>query len=547
MDHATRWTRRIAATWLLATVATLVATVGTAHACSCADVDPVGAVSSSDIVFTGTAIESETGEWETRWVFDVVGVIKGAPPAQLDVIGEDWGAGCGTDFGRFDEPVVVYVTRQEDGALWARGCMPSPTADAFMDLVEAGSAETVGSGPVEAIAVGTMGANDIALLDANGDAITMTALGIPHGIVDHCDGTTLAAITSSEDAVVHLVDLETLTIVRTEALPSDLWFSPFGDRILCRDGGDEFVMAGGYGPNVGGVDVVSVRAEDRTAERFSSVSRAVPHASGSVLLLPSNAGGSILAVDSTDLSTERGRLAMPEEVAVLDGAVSTADDRLALLATVDGTNLEWDTGATHLILVSLDDGVPVALLGEPVPLKSPGARIESPEGAAKDVRWVDDHSLAVVIETMSEIRVTIIDEDGAVALPPTSTGWGSTPTSTSQGVLLARNGGVRLLNLDGTLVDGTPPPADERFGGELAIESIDDAPPFDPSAAPTEPLIIIPIDQVITDPEFTAVSGPESGGPATAILWVVAPLLLLGLALAGSVIVIRRSESLKKS
>ena len=146
---------RIARTLAVTLIAVpVVSTLGssTARACSCAAVDPVDAVAMADVVFTGTMVSNEGSDNEPVWRFEVNGVVKGTVSSVELVTGEDWAGGCGTDFSRFNDSVVVYAARNGD-RLQTMGCMPSPTADAFAAHLGAVSKPT-GTGPPAAVMVG---------------------------------------------------------------------------------------------------------------------------------------------------------------------------------------------------------------------------------------------------------------------------------------------------------------------------------------------------------------------------------------------------------
>ena len=143
---------RIARTLAVTLIAVpVVSTLGssTARACSCAAVE---AVAMADVVFTGTMVSNEGSDNEPVWRFEVNGVVKGTVSSVELVTGEDWAGGCGTDFSRFNDSVVVYAARNGD-RLQTMGCMPSPTADAFAAHLAAVSKPT-GTGPPAAVMVG---------------------------------------------------------------------------------------------------------------------------------------------------------------------------------------------------------------------------------------------------------------------------------------------------------------------------------------------------------------------------------------------------------
>lgn len=468
----------------------------TARACSCSSVDPIDAVGQADVVFTGTAVSNEGSEWDPSWTFAVEGVVKGDVSPVEVVAGEDWAGGCGTDFGRFNQPVVVYAVSSGD-RLRAISCTPAPTAAEFAAQLDAFSGPT-GTGPPAAVMVGRHMLSDIAILDGAGRTITRTNLGLDGGAVAHCPGTSLVAVVSNDrSAPMSIVDLATFAVTEQRPLHSD-FVSVTGDRLECLDGGARVVAVTGYGPNEGSVSVaMSSSAEgtpDDVRRTFDDVSRAVVHPAGSVLLLPNLVGVPIRALSADDLEPTGAQVPLPDGASTVDGDVSPDGSKLAILATLSGRAVDWDTGGTHVITLDLIDGLPVVGSADVVPLAEPGDGIESLNGAAKWIRWADAETWIIESETTSTKTAQFVAIDGAQVLPPTDIGWGWGLVPLDSGVLRARNGGLEIIAPDGVAVDGDPAPPTGYVDRILALDQLTEAPTFDLPTPTVEVLTITPVE-----------------------------------------------------
>lgn len=492
----------------------------TARACSCAAIDPLDAVAFADVVFTGSAVANEGTEFEPVWRFDVDGVVKGEVEPVEIVTGDDWGVGCGTDFGQFRQPIVVFAGRSGD-RLNAIGCMPTPTADAFAAQLAA-ITEPTGTGAPEVVMVGTYGLSDIAVLDGRGRTIGRAELGLTGGAVAHCPGTTRVAVVSTDSSQpMAIVDLATLEVVDRRPIRSG-FISVTGDRVACFDAGDHVVTTTGYGPDTGSVVVAVSTSEasgaDDVDETFGGVSRAVIHRAGTVLLLPTTVGDPVRARSATDLEPVGTDVALPDGASALDADVSPDGSTLAVLATLSGRPVEWNTAATHVITIDLVDGVPVADSATVVALTSTGDDIEvgigASDGAAKWIRWVDAGTWVVEYETDRTKKFAFVATDGTELLAPTDVGWGWGLVALEAGVLRASEGGLEVIALDGTSTDGDPAPSDSYIDRILALDRLVDAPPFEFPAAPTEPLTITPVAVATGDrPEPSPEPTPEPDEP----------------------------------
>ncbi len=530
---------------LVFTALAVVANPVTARACSCASVDPIDAIGLADVVFTGTAVANEGTEGEPLWRFVVDGSVKGEVEPIEMVVGEDWGGGCGTDFSRYFDPIVVYAQRTGE-RLRALGCMPTPTA---VDLASrlASNESPSGTGPPDAVLSGIVGPSDVMVLDAQGRALSAGQVGTGGGMVAHCPGTTLAAVVSSaRPPTVTLVDLPTLTAVGERPIRSG-WVSPAGDRVACLDGGRRVVSSAGYGPDGREVRVATSNATATgvadVVRSFADASRAVIHPIGTVFVLPWAVGDPLLVLSSENLETvDGGGVALPEGASVLDGDVSPDGSQLAMLVTLSGRPVEYDTGATHVVTVDLSEGVPVADGTSTVTLSTSGTSVESPEGAAKWIRWVDERSWAIEYETVSSKRIALVSTGGGQILPPIDVGWGWGLSPVGNGVLRTTDGGLEVVGADGTVTPGDPAPVEPPVDRNLSVATLVDAPPFSPeTGAGTANLAITPVSaaQSAVEPGLGRPGAAPSGSggsfpwPAVASIAAVA-LVGAGVALGWS-------------
>ena len=512
-----RISRTLAALAVVLIAVPVVSTLGssTASACSCAAVDPVDAVAMAEVVFTGTVVSNEGSENEPVWRFEVDGVVKGTVSSVEVVTGEDWAGGCGTDFSRFNQSVVVYAARNGD-RLRAMGCMPTPTADAFAVQLAA-VREPTGTGPPAAIMVGTYGSSDVAVLDGAGRTIGRSHLGLAGGAVAHCAGTSLVAVVSTDQSEsMSIVDLETMTVVEQRPLRSG-FVSVTGDGVECFDGGRLVVSSAGYGPNEGSIVVAASSSEDGVPSdvrrTLDGVSRAVIHPAGTVILLPTSMDDPLRVLDADDLEPRDVAVALPAGASTIDGALSPDGSRLAVLATLSGRAVQWDTGATHVIVLDVVDGIPISDGVEVLPLNEPGDDIESASGAAKWIRWADADTWFIESETASTKKGQFIGTDGVTLLAPTDIGWGWGLVPLDGGMLRVRNGGLEIVGRDGVAVDGDPAPPRDYVDRILALDGLVDAPTLDVPTMNTDALSIRPVDSVDVG---TQTAPSESSAPTPA-------------------------------
>jgi hypothetical protein len=458
-------------------------------------------------VFTGVAVDNEGTVHEPVWSFTVNGVLKGEVKPTESVIGEDWGGMCGTDFSRFSEPIVVYA-RRVFGGLAAIGCMPTPTAEEFADRIAAVRPPR-GQGPPAAVVSGMINTSDLAVLDAKGRTLARGNVGA--GVVAHCPGTTLVAIVPYQpQGVVNLVDLAAFAVTEQRSIDSGPVFIA-GGRVTCLDGGRRVVSVAGYGPNEGSVRIATSNADGADHElTISGISSAVAHPAGTVILLPTGVGEPLTTLTSTDLQPiVGGDVELPDGTSLIDGDVSPDGSQLVMLATMSGTPAEYDTGAAHIVVVGLVDGVPVAGSVTTIELATVGPDIEATDGAAKWIRWLDEASWVIERETVSTKRMEIIAIDGTQLLEDIDVGWGWGLAPIPGGILRARNGGLEVVGVDGTPVPGDPEPQVDYVDRILSVAHLVDAPVFSTDVPdPTPALTITPI-------EATGDAGPTSTPPTT--------------------------------
>jgi hypothetical protein len=535
------------------------ANVGMVRACSCASIDPVDLVNQSDVVFTGSVISNEGSDNEPVWVFRVVGTVKGMVGPIVTVVGEDWASGCGRDFRGLAEPIVVYAG-VSDNRLRAKSCAPMPTAAEFAKLIEP-SNQPSGRGPPAAVMVGTHGLFDLAVLDGSGRTITSTNLGLNALAVAHCSGTPRVAVVSAEGTLsVAIVDLATFTVLDRRPLQTG-FVSVTGDRLECLLGGERVLLTTGFGPNDGAV-TVEVSATPAGAggdvRSFEQVSRAVIHPSGKVLLLPSLADRPIRVLAGVDLAEETSMRALPDGASAIDGDVSPDGSKLAVLTTMSGEEVEWNTGGTHVVTLDLVDGSPVAGSAIVTPLSERTSTLDGPDGAARWIRWLDDQTLIIESETMSSKLVEFIGVDGTQVLPATDVSWGWGLVPIDAGMLRTRNGGLEVIDRRGVATMGDPAPVREYVDRLLALDHLVDLPAFELPPPTAAALKITPVTDLAevddadastseepTSPDSQATQAPavNSDGDRAWWPWAVVAALVGGAILAVGLIGRRRSSA----
>lgn len=464
-----------------------------AQACSCAPVDPIDAVAAASVVFAGSPGENVGDDGRAAWEFDVDGVIKGDVASTELVTGDDWLGGCGRNFSAFaDERIVVYADGRS-GSLHARGCAPMPTADNFESLLRASLDYVAAAGSPVAVVGGRIGAANLHIVNADGGVVARADLDIEVGAVAHCSGTTNLVVQSRTGQRSAIVDLVTLTATEVEDQSGFGKFASFGDDQFTCVGDAQILAVSGAGDNGG---TTAVRTLDtRTGagvNRFvNDVGRAIPHRSGTVIVLPWEVGADLSVLAGDDLvPVAAADLDLGNTVSTVNGAVSSDWAELAILATVDGSRVEYDTGATHLITVALAEGLPVS---------GSVRRIELPVGAAgiaRAVGYVDDATLVVERESGDGKSYDFINSNGEF-LADQDLDWGSGLSAIDGEILRASNGGIQFVGRSGSRAASSLPPAQESYSfRSLRVAVLDDVPVIEFDVEPVAEMSIQPVAAV---------------------------------------------------
>lgn len=494
------------------------------RACSCAMSDPVDMVSNADVVFSGTAVENLGDDMAPRWRFSVDGVVKGEVASEEVVDGEDWAVGCGTDFSRFSVPIVVYAS-DRSGQLAAIGCSPTPTAEAFATtLTELENAVAPsGAGIPAAVAVGRVHDTNVRVFDALGAVLAAGVVDIEPGAVAHCPGTDRIAVwtqgrpvESDEDPDgpmvigssnnVSIVELSTMSVVQTRPLLSE-WVS-FLDSMVCVDGGERVVVGRGQGPNSGSVTVASSNGDPSldSSQDLTGVNRAVIHPSGSVVLVPSIAGGDLVTLSGARLN-QRSDVPLPLQMTGVNGGFSADGTRFAMLVTLTGDDAEYDTGATHVQTFDIVDGVATADGSAPVPLDpAPFAGQR-----AQWIAWVDADTWAIESETDSTKILSWYATTGR-RLSAHDVGWGHDLVVFGDRIMRTRAGGIELIAADGASTALDPEPVDEYVDRLLDVTAAVNAPLITVESVAGTDLSIRPVSAATVDDEVAVDPTGDEGG-----------------------------------
>ena len=244
--------RHLALTAVVIAVMTIVSVGGGQQvaARSCASIGMAEAIAGADVAFIGTTstrIAADDVAERYEWEFTVDEVITGDVPAEVTVIGSDWRGGCGQDYGRTGEPVLVLAVRRGD-ELVDRGCAPQLDGDSLTQALAPLPAPD-GAGPVGALAVLSYRWADVAALDHRGRVLSWGNLPGTPTVLGGCPGPAPTAVASlgHDDGTTELalIDLDTMTVAETLATDPHR----FATDIACiADGGQHrprVVLAGG--------------------------------------------------------------------------------------------------------------------------------------------------------------------------------------------------------------------------------------------------------------------------------------------------------------
>lgn len=483
---------------------------GAVQACSCAPLDPLSAVDAAEIVFTASATEARDPDTQFRTLtFDVDTVVKGEVPPSFE-IAACMTDGCGPYYARTGDRHVVYVSRWQ-GRLGLMGCATLVTADEFERLVGA-SRSTSPEGSIAAVGSGRLGLADLVAVDAEGRPVGYASVGAS-GTVAHCAGTTSAIIVGVEpDGGVHLVDLAQLEI-------SDSWQLSTGphwpSNAHCTKGARRVVVTGGSGHEAAPTSLVSIDVEagEVVESERARIAHVIMHPAEVLLLLPADPGSPIEVLDVGNL-TAVAEVLLPPNVSIVHGTLSPDGSQLALLATIDGSTAEYDTGGTDVLVLDVVDGIPI---GEPVEIvhvsDSTGTRWPDPDGpptsepdpeapgALRRIDWLDDGTWVIDEFAPAGHRVHVVD-GGVMRRDPHLERCGTDRVSSSAGLLCRLDGDVAYLDVDGQLHARDVAHNNGEAIGSLA--ALIEPPSFDPAFPPPRRLDLTPIEQVAYDTNAAA-------------------------------------------
>ncbi|CAN5818509.1 hypothetical protein BH18ACT2_BH18ACT2_20580 [soil metagenome] len=404
---------------LVSSVLVVVGAGRPAHACSCAGLGMAEAIAQAEVTFVGTTSTRFTDDDypdEYEWDFEVTEAIKGDVPPQLTLIGYDWRGGCGTDYGQFTGPIVVIARRQDDRYV-GQECTPTISADA-LDATLTPLPAPDGQGPVAAVAAFRYRWADVVALDAAGRVLAWGDLGGSTTQIAVCPGTSTAAaiVWGDRRADLRLVDLTKMQIVG-EPLAGGI--DPGVEKMVCVPTADPaaplVVLAGGGTRNDGTAAFGAVGAGGELLRRdLTGTGDVVLGADGTVITVSGVPGGSIVRHAPPDLEPSAELVLEPRESGI--GAALDADeDRLAVLVDQDGREARGTWGASAVLPVDLTDGA--LTRGDLIDLPPGGP------GAAQQVRWLDDETLAVTRVNPNTIWFDVVGLDGTLILS-TDIGWG---------------------------------------------------------------------------------------------------------------------------
>lgn len=517
----------------------------TASACSCAIADPVVAIGNADAVFTGTLIDQTPvgpdNGYHYDWTFEVDGVVKGDVVSPQFVTGQEFGGGCGVNFTNLAGSVTVYAQRGD--GLASIGCSPQLSAVDLQIALDEAAAESkaVGTGPPSALVVGETADANLIVLGSDGLPLARWQLPLDPTAVAHCSGTNRAAVWSQGPSVVQedgpsvvpedgpslagttnvasIIDLETMEVVETREIDSE--FVSIRDQFECLDGGRFVILSRGDGSDEGRVTVATSTSDGAGASQdFDGVTRAVIHPSGTVALLPRRPGQPIQTIAGPGLEAvgPASGVELGDGIAVVGGAFSPDGDRFAALVTSAGTEVQYDTDATGVLLLDVIDGVVQPAQGDPI-------AVPPHDGRARQIAWLDDELLVIEHETDDSKGFAVVTTDGDV-VGSGDVGWGWGLTRLDGSILRSRDGGLELIDVDTMSTPLVPSPSDQFEDGWFFTAAIVDAPEMTlPSFAgialtirPFEqaPSDTVPGDPVPADPVGEPPASPVEGAPPVA-------------------------------
>ena len=448
--------RHLALTAVVIAVLTIVSVGGGQQvaACSCASIGMAEAIAGADVAFIGTTstrIAADDLAERYEWEFTVDEVITGDVPAEVTVIGSDWRGGCGQDYGRTGEPVLVLAVRRGD-ELVDPGSAPQLDGDSLTQALAPLPAPD-GAGPVGALAVLSYRWADVAALDHRGRVLSWGNLPGTPTVLGGCPGPAPTAVASlaHDDGTTELalIDLDTMTVAETLATDPH----GFATDIACIAVGGQprprVVVAGGGLEWDGQVDLRSISAGDDGWHRSVDAADVSFGPDGSPLTVPTEAGSRIVRWSAQNGEPTAELHLLPAEAAVAV-TMSATGDRLAVLVTEDGRNATVNAVATAIVVVSItDDG----LTREDV-IALPTGGVGRPAG----LWFLDDDTLAIARATDSSTRLDVVAADGTL-ISRTDIGWTIRGTAVVLDGELVRADEIGLHAIDrmGTVKELIPP------------------------------------------------------------------------------------------
>lgn len=470
---------------------------GSASACSCLTPDPIDAIETSDLVFTGSAAGGAQPGGSRGWRFEVDGVVKGEVGPVVDVL--DSGAReCGSSYDDVASPLVVFAS-QRDEDIVAFGCMPILQKSTF-EALSTEFSDPAGVGPPGALAVGRRGFADFRVLDSQGRLLGAADLeGEPYAAA-HCPGTPLVAVVSLDDEFgsrLSVVDMESMDVVARldDEIAGRFELGVGRGDISCVDGGERIVIvagpSGGAGDRVVGMHSIDVSPTTLSVmDTLTGRGRGIIHPSGTVFLLPTRGDGRLGTAapgSVTDIDPEFVELG--EGVSAVAGAVDVDGDRLALLVTLDGRGLDEHTAvATHVMTLDIVDGILVRESVRTIAL--PAGRDGAGAGRPRAITWLDDTTWALERSGGIGAWIDLVGTDGTlVSSTIVDQGWGLLALDGS--ILRSPEVGLELVVRDGSTIDLVPAPVNVAPESPFFLAPVIDGDDLDVHLVPdVEPIVI---------------------------------------------------------
>lgn len=362
------------------------------HACSC--IMPPAAVhqlGGAQVAFVGTPVAMSSVEpTEDRWEsvvyrFTVQQEVKGDVPATIDVYTAGDSAACGITF-ELNRPIglLPYGSLVDGQPHWSAGlCGGVMGPEELLAAAEEELPAPTSVQPIASLVGGRYGPAGLVALDADAQPVGWVLADdsfVPSLLAACPGGTTALALTGYEVSTVATIDLQTLTITGSRALPpkeaeSDVdWYS--ASRLTCTspDGADAtvFVSALEYGPPA--VSRVAVLSGD-TVESHS-LGRTADLVTIDATTAFAVADDTVLSVDLANGATS-SLAVLPDQLAL--SIVADGDDGLTILTASERDDFVYIADSLVRLPRSGDTTELVATPVEPTRVYS-GRLIAAPEG-----------------------------------------------------------------------------------------------------------------------------------------------------------------------